>query len=158
MIDKLFTLDGIKLSLNDSGSLVSLSISELFTDASDDLQVTINGELDLSSNNIVGFTVVLSSFGVSKDNPVDAEILNLNRGDFTGVSTSGGSGRILSCYFNGRLNVVVDIGDLETDGCDNNINLGGVEGDLVEHIVDEILGLGQGVVGFPVSTDEESSV
>jgi len=60
----------------------------LFTNTGDDPQVSIDGELDLSSYDSVGFTVVLSSFGVSKDNPVDIQILNLNRGDFTGVSTS----------------------------------------------------------------------
>jgi len=94
---------------------------------------------------------------VSKDNPVEAKILNLNWGGFTGESTCGGSRGVLGSDLNSRLDVFEDVGNLKTDRSNNDIDFSFVEGEFVEDLRKEIFSLGQGVIGFPVSTDEESS-
>jgi len=53
--------------------------------------------------------------------------------------------------------VFLDVGSLKTNRSNNNIDFSLVEGEFVEDLRKEIFSLEHGVVGFPVSTDEEFS-
>ena len=69
-----FTAEGSQLSLEDIVGLVSFSLGKGFTDTVDDFQVISNSVLGLLGNDLIGLRIILSSFGVSEDSPVNSNV------------------------------------------------------------------------------------
>lgn len=137
--------------------IVSFSISKLFSNASNDIKSCCNGELNLSCNNFIGFTIVLSSFRVTKNNPFKTKILNLGGSDFSSVGTVSSSRGILDGNLDVLLNIFKDPRNMNCNRSNYDIYFSRVKIKLVKDIVNEVSSLSKSVVGFPVSTDQESS-
>lgn len=148
------TSDSIKLALNNRVGLVGLSILEKFTDTCDDIEASSDSLFDFSCDDFVGFTVVLSAFGVSEDDPLQTEVFHLSRADLTCERTGTGGRSVLHGDLHVLLYIFEHPRDLEKDRRDDDINLSRVEVEFVQHAVDEVLCLSKGVVALPVATNE----
>jgi hypothetical protein len=150
-------LQSVELSGDDVQSFIAFSLLKRFTDTEDNVKTVVQSISSLGGNNLIRFVEVLSSFRVTQNSPLQAEVLNVLRSNFTSVSTETSGRGVLDRDLDALLEGREDIRDLEGDGGNNDLNFVLVELDLVEGVFNEVLGLGKGVVGFPVTTDEESS-
>lgn len=151
------TSNGFKLAFNNLVGEVSFTVSKEFSNASNNIESCVHSELNFSCYDFAGFSVVLSSFGVSQDGPLQSEVLNVRCADFSSESASSSCRGVLDWDLNILLDVFLNPRDLERHWGNDNINLSRVEIELIKNTVYEVLGLSKGVVAFPVSTDKESS-
>jgi len=87
--------DGSELSSVDLVGLSALSLIELLSDASHDLEVVVEGNLDLGGDGVVALTEDVTSLTVSKDNPVKAEVLEHGSTGLSSVSSVAVKGAVL---------------------------------------------------------------
>lgn len=68
--------DCVKLSCVDGIGLSSFTLVEFLTNASHYAEILIEGDLDLLGDDLVALTKDVTSLAMSKDDPVEAELLN----------------------------------------------------------------------------------
>ena len=148
--------DGFELSCIDSISLTSFTLIELFADASHDTDVLVKGSLDLLADNLVGLAKDVASLTVSKDAPVESEVLEHDSASLTSVSSVAVKGAVLC----GKLDGGAGEGSLGSTemkgrGSDNDLNLGLVDLHVLEDASGELASEVDGPVAFPVSSDKQ---
>lgn len=77
----------VQLFLNHFDGLIVFPLSESFSEAVDDLKSSFKGDFHLFGQSLIGLAEVGSSFGVTDNDPLDVDVLQLFRSDFTSVGS-----------------------------------------------------------------------
>jgi hypothetical protein len=81
------SLDGFELLLDHLGSLIAFTLLESLSEAVDYFEASFEGMFQFLGEFLIIFSKVVSSFGMSDDDPRDVDILELFGGDFSGVGS-----------------------------------------------------------------------
>lgn len=100
-------LDGVKLTLDDFDGLISFTFGQSFTETENNFQSEFKAIFDFFGNDGIGFTKMCSSLGMSQDDPLNVNILELFRSDFSSESTEGMHGAVLG----GHIDVGLFLGE-----------------------------------------------
>mmetsp|Transcript_29509 Transcript_29509/g.70110 ORF Transcript_29509/g.70110 Transcript_29509/m.70110 type:complete len:219 (+) Transcript_29509:307-963(+) len=133
-----------------------LTLLLLLPDAEHDLQALVNRKLRLISDKLrvlTSHSKPLAPLRVTKDDPLEAKVLELRCAHLAGMRASSRQGRVLCGNLDVRPERIEKHRDVDERGPDNNISVrrdrsGSIElGDQLFHACD-------GTVGLPVSSDE----
>ena len=151
-------LQGIELALQVLVGFALLSLFKTFTEADHGTESYGLSSSNLGSNLLVCLIKESAPLGVSDDDPLKIEVLELLSTDFSGEGTVAGLAHVLA----GNLDFIVEQGldrsDMDADWSNNDFKLGLVEVSLVEDIVDEVFGALDSAIALPVSTNDHFSL
>ena len=145
--------DGIELPLVDSPGASRLSLLEMLSDASDNIEAVVEGSLGLLSDCGVGLSVEVPSLGVAGEGPVDANFIQHFKRYFSRVGSISRERTVLSADIDSASGEFLDRLEVEDAGAHQHLHLPGVELEEVQHLLGEVLCEGDGSIALPVSSD-----
>lgn len=149
--------NSVQLSRVDGLGLARLTLLLLLTDAGKHGHAVVQSDLGLLSNIRVSLAVERSSLGVAGKGPADAGVLDHGTGELAGESTIASQREVLGSNVHVVANSSLHGGQVKGSGGDHDINLGGIELEVVEDLSREILGESHSSIALPVAADEVSS-
>ena len=150
--------DGSELSGVDLVGPARLTLVELLTDASNDLEVIVEGHLDLLGDSLVGLAEDVTALTVSEDDPVEASVLEHGGTGLTSEGTIAVDGAVLGGNLHNRaLEGLLGSGDVHEVWCNDDIDLVDIKGEWSQDISWELAGKAKGAIALPVSSDKQLS-
>jgi len=137
---------------------VSLTLSEEFTNAEDDVQAIVKSSDGLVSEKLVSLAKDVTTLAVAKKSPLEAKVSSSGGRELTSESTSLDVA-VLGADSVAGLDVGEDIGDVEGLRSDDDIDLT-LSRDLLDRIVEitnQLLHRLNSAIALPVATNKELS-
>ncbi len=107
------TSNSIQLPLYNFLGLVCLSLLQGFSNTGNNTQTSFNCRLDFFSDKLVGISKHGSSFGMTKNDPVDIGIFELVGRDFTSEGSRGGGEAVLGRDLGWGLELGLDVEEVD---------------------------------------------
>ena len=148
--------DGLQLSCVDGVGLAGLALVQLLANAGHDAQVLLKSDLDLLGDNLVGLTEDVAALAVTKDDPVQTEVLDHGGAGLAGVCTVAVKGAVLGGQLDlGASEGLLGSANVEERGGDDNLDLALVEAEGLQHVRGEGAAEFGSAIALPVASDEK---
>eukprot|EP00356_Strombidium_inclinatum_P007442 CAMPEP_0170494316 /NCGR_PEP_ID=MMETSP0208-20121228/14573_1 /TAXON_ID=197538 /ORGANISM="Strombidium inclinatum, Strain S3" /LENGTH=190 /DNA_ID=CAMNT_0010770357 /DNA_START=269 /DNA_END=838 /DNA_ORIENTATION=- len=144
--------DGVELAFVDGLGVLCLSLGQGFADAGQNGKSVIQSPLGLKAYFLVGLVVERPALRMSGEGVVDPQLGEHFQGDLSGEGSIAGKGHILSADIHSAAGVSLHVLEVEVSGAHEDLDLVGVELQLVQNFSGESVGELEAAIALPVAT------